>query len=646
MHLKELEQLSPGSYYYDVRDQLKRHIHARAEEAFRLGDEVRDRIVTIEELQEHNERMRSHFLQSIGGLPESESPLNPLVTGVIQEDGFRIEKLIFESRPKTFVTANLYIPDGIESPRGAVLFLCGHSEQAKQYPEYQIVCRYLVKTGLVVLAQDPIGQGERFSYYEPSLRASTVTWGVWEHDYAGTQSLLLGDSIVRYFIHDAMRGIDYLVSRPEVDPSKIGVTGNSGGGTQTALMMVCDPRIAAAAPATFIMNRQCYLQSGGAQDAEQIWPGMAAHGFDHEDILLAMAPRPVRVLAVTSDFFPIEGTRRTVDRCKRFWELYGRDDCLDLFEDDSRHCYTRPMAKAAAEFFSQHLIGELISPGDSEVEPIEPGRLNCTETRQVRADYADSRAVYDENNDRLMEISRQRKSIDPKLSLEWLRDRIFADRKPCPLNPRYYQTGQIDELSATAYFWWAQEGIFNHGILIRNFSFQDQELPVTIALWDEGTDCLQPHISWIRGICNAGRAVMVLDVSGVGGIKPNPGNDNDPLDFYGVNYNFAHELMWLGDSLSALRTYDVIRSLDLIGALSGLNPKDIHVLGHGKSGVYGVLASLLDDRIGSIRWDDGFGSYADLAGSRYYDRHNVMSIIIPGILRYLDIHKSNEMLSP
>lgn len=272
----------------------------------------------MKELETRKKFMREKFIEALGGLPDSDAPLSPEVTGIIECDGFRIEKVIFQSRPGIFVTANLYVPDGIQDPQGAVLFVCGHHEQAKHADEYQIVCKYLVKAGLVVLTMDPVGQGERFSYYEKQLNMSTIEWGTTEHDYAGCQCWPLGQGIAQYFIHDAMWGVDYLCSRPEVDSSRIGVTGNSGGGLQTSMMMVCDPRMAAAAPATFIMNRRSYIYSGNAQDSEQIWPGMTALGFDHEDILMAMAPRPVLVLAVSSDFFPIEGTRDTVTRTQRF----------------------------------------------------------------------------------------------------------------------------------------------------------------------------------------------------------------------------------------------------------------------------------------------------------------------------------------
>ena len=157
---------------------------------------------------------------------------------------------VFQSRPRHYVTANLYLPDGLDKPHGAVLFLSGHGSLAKAAPEYQIVCQYLVHAGLIVLAQDPIGQGERYSYYDPALKIATVADCCPDHNYAGAQCEPLGDNLARYFLHDSMRALDYLCSRPEIDPNRIGVTGASGGGTQSCLMMVADPRLAAAAPAT------------------------------------------------------------------------------------------------------------------------------------------------------------------------------------------------------------------------------------------------------------------------------------------------------------------------------------------------------------------------------------------------------------
>jgi hypothetical protein len=239
-----------------------------------------------------------------------------------------------------------------------------------------------------------------------------------------------------------MRGIDYLCTRPEVDPARIGVTGNSGGGTQTSLMMICDQRIAAAAPGTFIMNRNSYLHAGLPQDLEQIWLKMTALGFDHEDILLAMAPKPVLVLAAKSDYFPIEGTRRTVERVKRFWDMYGMSENVGIIEDDTPHAYTRNLACAAAEFFSRHLLGRQVTPDGNHIEPLEQKQLVCTKSSQVRMDYPGARAVYEENCGRLAEIKKKYGKMPEKdrkeKALAWLKEKVFLCRKTCELNPRFF----------------------------------------------------------------------------------------------------------------------------------------------------------------------------------------------------------------
>ena len=160
---------------------------------------------------------------------------------------------------------------------------------------------------------------------------------------------------------------------------------------------------------------------------------VTALGFDHEDILLMLAPRPVLVLATKYDFFPIEGTRSTVGRVKRFWEMYGKPDRLELYEDAAPHEYNRNMAKKAAEFFSIHLLGKNASFKDEAIKPVTLELLNCTEHGQIRAELKGSRAVYEENCDCLAELeARRRKQPEEERrqrAAEWLRERVLGCRQ-------------------------------------------------------------------------------------------------------------------------------------------------------------------------------------------------------------------------
>lgn len=641
MNITDLEALSPGQSFYDVNDQLKHHVYARSRRAFVKGDAARDAVITREDLETRQRQLREDFIALLGGLPSTDTPLAAKTVGFVEGDGFRIEKVVYQSRPHHYVTSLLYLPDGLQAPRGAALFLCGHWPDGKHARQYQEVCQTLVHAGLIVLAQDPIGQGERGSYYEPELGDFTVAMGTREHDHAGAQCLPLGDGLARYFLHDAIRSVDYLCTRREVDPDRIGVTGNSGGGTQTSMVMLAEPRIAAAAPATFIMNRESYLAAGGAQDAEQIWPGFTGAGYDHEDILLAMAPRPVRVLAVTGDFFPIEGTRRTVERCRRFWRLCGREDAFDKVEDASAHSFTPRLAEAAAEFFARHLL-------DRESVEIDQGRIHafpqeqvcCTKSGQVRAEFPDAESVFEVNRTRLQELETGRLSLAKEERLEraraWLRERVERDRTPCELNPRFYHTAQCEEMAVEAAIWRSQEDVFGHGILLRDSRFHGKPLPVTVAIWDGGTNVLHPHLPWIRQTCEHGRAVLVLDVSGVGGLTPRAWTSAKPAELYGAIHKLADDLIWLGDDLVSLRVWDVLRSLDMIAEWSGLDSEDIRVHISGKHGLYGRAAALLDSRIRRVDYDGKPFSIAEWIASRHYDTDDIYSIVMPGLLRYFD----------
>lgn len=632
-----LERLSLNYAY--PGSQLKDHVYSRSARYFAQGDAARDALQTPEAVRSRQAEIRRFMLDSIGGLPPSDTPLNARVTGTVAGNGFTIEKLIFEARPRHYVTANLYLPAQRPGRTGAVLFLSGHHNTAKQVAEYQIVCQTLAQAGLIVLAQDPIGQGERLSYYDPATKRALIRAGTGEHEHAGNQSRLLGDQIARYFLHDAMRGIDYLVTRPEVDPARIGVTGNSGGGTQTSLVMMADPRVAAAAPATFITSREAYQWTGQAQDAEQNWFGFTRAGFDHEDILLAMAPKPVLVLAVTSDFFPLEGTRRTVERARRIWALQDRRDHLGLFEDQSRHHYTPAMARAAAQFFTRHLLDRPAVPAGLQPAVMPEEKLHATQSGQVSGELPGAEFVHDANVARLAALEAARRALpaaeQKARATAWLKDAVFRDRERVELNPRRLEERTaLDDLQVDVMFWYSHPRLANLGLLFRPLG-QTEPLPVTLALWDDGTQALSRHAVWIREQCARGRAVFVVNLAGMGPLKPDPVNHRTEAPTATFR-KLVDDLSFIGDSLVALRTYETLRALDVLATVPGVTANRVHVYGHGRIGVHGRLAVLLDSRFSGYEWPERF-RYADVVRDRNYDTTEFKSFLLPGVLRSFDV---------
>ncbi|WP_127585695.1 alpha/beta hydrolase family protein [Paenibacillus koleovorans] len=644
MNVRELERYS--IHLHQVKDQWKRIVYEQSEESFRRGKTEREHIRTVEHVRQRQQFIRSAFLSCIGGLPEHDPgvPQQSRITGVVQLEEFRIEKVVFSSREGVWVTANLYVPNDRQGPGAAVLFLCGHYDRAKHTPEYQMVCQYLVQAGLVVLAIDPPGQGERLQYVDQA-GAPRSGIGVSEHDYAGAPCLPLGDSLARYFLHDAMRAVDYLISRPEVDPSRIGVTGNSGGGLQTSMMMMADPRIAAAAPGTFIMSRQSYMYADQAQDAEQIWPSFSAKGLDHEDILLAMAPKPVLVLACAYDFFPIEGTKETVDSARNYWRLMGEESRLGLLIDDSPHRYTPLLARGAAAFLTEHLNGAMPARYEPAAAAVEPSQLWCTEAGQVLIDSTlpqPQLALHDEIAHRAGQLQAAREAIPERerreSALSWLKDTIYANRQPVPFHPRLHMLREhVHELDVDNAIWWSQHRLMNHGMLFREHRFRDAIIPITLAVWEGGTGSLQRHWEWILAECRSGRSVMVVDVTGSGALLPETNAKPDPLALFGMAHKLADDMIWLGDSVVAMRAYDVIRAARLAAELPLTDGRDITVYACGRQGIYAELAAAVEDAFPPLRSEQPLASLTEWVQTKYYDPRDSRSILLPGMLQYFDL---------
>ena len=279
------ERLLYRKLFYDA----KRLTHARR-------DELERSLHSTEAAERRRQRLKQAYADLLGPLPEK-SPLKAQVTGQIERKGYRIEKILYESQPGHHVTANLYLPTTGEPPYPGVLLACGHSENGKAYPAYQATAALMAKNGLATLCYDPISQGERIQL------PGAPQYGTTTHTLLDLGALLVGRSTVWYELVDGMRSLDYLRSRAEVDPEKpIGLTGTSGGGTQTTFLMAADPRIGPAAPSCYLMTRLRKFETVGPADGCQWLPGEGARRIDHFDYCVMRADKPTLVLAARDDF--------------------------------------------------------------------------------------------------------------------------------------------------------------------------------------------------------------------------------------------------------------------------------------------------------------------------------------------------------
>jgi len=625
--------------HYDASIQLQLHIYRRSEAAFERWERHKDRISTLAQVEEWQRYVRERALAAIGGLPASDTPLEPEIVGALPGDGYAVENVIFQSLPRVYVTANLYLPRRRTGRTGAVLLVHGHQEFPRTEPEYQAVCQRLVRNGLVVLAIDPLGQGERKGYLDergaPLVRAGTA-----EHTYAGMQCWWLGQSIARYFVQDARRAIDYLCTRPEVDPARIGITGNSGGGTQSTWMMLLDPRLAAAAPGTYILRRREYMWTGQSQDAEQVVPGGTAAGIDHEDFLIAMAPRPVLVLAADYDWFSIEGAIATVERARRIYRLLGKEENIGLARSRSTHQYHPVLARAATEFFARHFLGA--DPGavdHTEPKPVDPQLLTCTRSGQVLIDRPHTRRVFDLNLAEYRALPL--KAADPGRRAEaarsWLTSAVTHDRQPTEFHARWLPGPEEAGVSVMHGYWWSEPDVLNAGVLLRPAAGDYTSL--LLALFDQGASDIEEWRDWLLARVGDGQAVLVLDVRGTGAIAPHPLNARPYEGHHGTIYKLLTDLLCLGDSLEAMRIYDVLRAVDLVGAdlEVDLGERPIHLFGVGRGAFHGYLAASLATRIRQVSLQGIAPDPRTVVTTRLYPPDPTWHCLLPGMPRQFDL---------
>ena len=597
--------------------------------------EVRRRAVaalrTPEDVRRRQAELRAKFVEALGGFPER-TPLNARVTGSEARDRYRIEKVVFESRPRHHVTAVLYLPQGT-GPFPAVLFPCGHYSIAKAAEDYQRACILLVKHGIAVLCFDPISQGERVQLLTAEGKPA-AGFGTYEHTHADIGALLVGWCTASYIVWDGIRSLDYLASRPEIDSSRLGCMGNSGGGTQTAYLMALDERIACAVPNCYITSLERLFATIGPQDGEQNIPGQVAFGMEHADYLLMRAPRPTQINCTTRDFFDIQGAWTTFREAKGVYGILGHGERADLFEYNEPHSLSRPLREAGASWLRRWLarVDEVALETDYRVAT--EAELRCTASGQVVADL-EGRTVFDFTAERAQTLAAKR----PKLSKpELLREvrRLIGLRDVVPAA----KAGGLESGGA--------------GGLARRFYETEPGIKVSCLanLPNTKTRSLILHVDGegkarsaapegpIRGLVAAGRSVITLDLRGMGDTRPDTGPE--PLGWeriFGYDWKEAFIGMGLDRPLLGQRVHDL---LSVVAALDG--PKDLHAVGVGVAAPIVLHAAALEPRITRVTLDGGVLSWS-LVARTPVTRHQLTNVV-PRALEVYDLPDLAAALAP
>jgi len=621
----------------DLRKMLHSYLLAEAQKHFDARREVIANLKTPDDIKKRQEYLKGKFLEALGGFPEK-TPLNAKVVGTIKANGFRVEKVIYESRPQHHVTGNLYVPDG-KGPFPGVLMPCGHSANGKAAEAYQRVCILLAQHGMAVLCYDPIGQGERSQLLDkmgkPAIAGSTS-----EHTMVGIGALLVGQSCATYRIWDGIRSLDYLASRPEVDPKRLGCTGNSGGGTLTAYLMALDDRIVCAAPSCYLTTLERLFATIGPQDAEQNITGQVAFGMEHADYILMRAPRPTLMCVATQDFFDIGGAKTTFKEASEIYKKLDAEEKMAFFEYNDKHGFSKPRREAAVRWLKRWLVGvdEPIKEGDFAVFKDE--ELQCTRSGQVLKDLkgksafqinreqaealAEGRAKARGNRDpwvadieKLIGINQLPKWRSRKL------DQIFDNPKPQPWNGYQVTRGHF---------------LTESGIRVPFSVFCGKAATGTMVLYlhEDGPESRSDDIA---NLIKEGNDVAALDLRGWGLTSPTKSSGKKP-GYFGGDFKEAFLALHLNRPLLGQRAYDILRVVDLFSQPY----RYVNIVAVGNTGTVALHAAALDSRVESLTIEGSLLSWQRVVQNPV--AINQLTNVVPGALRVYDLPDLAASLAP
>lgn len=627
-----------------VRESGERHVHKL------------NQVQTKADAEGYVRDAQARIRQAFGSEPER-TPLNPRVTGTVERDTYRIENVIFDSRPGFPVTANLYIPKGQNSPMPTVVGTCGHSTNGKAAEAYQSFAQGLARQGYVCLIFDPIGQGERLQYVKEDL-SPKVGVGVGEHLHAGNQQFLVGEFFGMWRAWDGIRALDYVLTRPEVDKERIGVTGNSGGGTMTTWLCGVEQRWAMGAPSCFVTTFRRNMENELPQDTEQCPPRALALDLDHADFLAAMAPKPIIILAKERDYFDVRGSEETYQRLRRLYRMLDAEDNVALFYGPTGHGYSQESREAMYSWFNR-ATGTTVADSERTFDGVLQATTNvkfaaepeiviekdetlwCTPKGQVAAD-AKTLTVFDFTREKSKQLASTRKALRGAELRQAVMDVLKLPEKrnaaPDYRNWRYLGSRGYPTKHAMSYTIETEPGI--QAIVYRLTTEAWHSRPPRAG---KRAILYVPHLSsddelreepLIREVIQAepDSPVFTCDVRGIGESLPDTCNPGSFHSAYGNDYFYAIHSLMLDRPYLGQKTFDVLRVLDW---LASVGHTDIHLIGRGWGALAATFAAVMSDQVKQVTLKNALTSYAEIAETEHYNWP--LSTLLPNVLAHFDL---------
>ncbi len=571
-------------------------------------------VATLEDWNKVKDKRRAELYEMLGLDPlPPKSELHATITGKLDAPEFTVEKLHFQSMPGLYVTANLYVPKNLTKPAPTILYVCGHAQvktNGVSYGNkvgYQHWGNWFARNGYVCLVVDTVQLGEIEGIHHGTYKEGMWWWNSRGYSSAAAEAW------------NCIRALDYLETRPEVDKTKFGVTGRSGGGAYSWWIAALDERIAAACPTAGITDLQNYVVDGCVEGHCDCMFMVNTYRWDYAQVAALVAPRPLLICNSDKDtIFPLDGVGRLHATMRKIYDVNGAPEKLGLIITEGPHKDTQELQVPVMRWFNKWL--------KSSEAPVPNFAEKIFTAQQLKVfDTLPADQITKTCYENFTKLASDAQPFDSKKALAELRQKTFGGwpTTSVPLHVRQIAAAEHDGINLTVHEFESQPGVTLRFYLAR---------PVGVALKGLHIETVDAD-NWKQqlALAQAGFAPAFAEEFAVAGVKadaPLPAeaakqfagwvqymkrNQSAYITFAprGVGYTalggekkyetqIRRRFMLLGETLAGMQVWDVERATQAARSIEGLGTLPLHYHASPTMTEVATFAALFEPDVASL----------------------------------------------
>lgn len=572
-----------------------------------LSDNCLVEIETLEDWEARKGEYRRQLHEMLGLEPlPLRTPLNPVITGTVDHEEFVVEKLHFQSLPGLYVTGNLYRPKVVTEKLPTILYVCGHGRVVKDgvsygnKTSYQHHGAWFARHGYVCLTIDTIQLGEIEGIHHGTYREGMWWWNSRGYTPAGVEAW------------NCMRALDYLETRPEVDASKFGVTGRSGGGAYSWWIAALDERIKVAVPVAGITTLKNHVVDGCVEGHCDCMYMVNTYRWDYPLVAALVAPRPLLISNTDKDgIFPLDGVVALHAKVRDIYELHDATDKLGLQITEGPHKDTQELHIHAFVWFDRWLKGENVPISEPALKLFEPEQLKVFDqlpadeiVTKIHETFVPQASALETEYARLARGLREKvfrgwpeeDEAEP-LHVELIQSRVLGD---CVVREYTFTSESPFRLSLYVIDPVDRPNVDRRSVIVRvptqaNWDhnlFKELIATGPLAIDDESADSWQARRDEMVA---SGSTLVFVAPRGIGPHRWQAAKD-DPTAKLDDNKTaqIRRRFMLLGQTQDGMRVYDVRRALQAIQSLQEFTGLELEIQSAGDAAVWSLYAALFE----------------------------------------------------